>query len=239
MLSIRSTLSRPARPIIAGMLAAAPLQGLVAGAALCAIMLGASSAAAQATPGTVLPERNTAGNSAGTAAGTAAGSPERVVAATDIDLVEAPLVAGMLQDEALHRNRLGRIHRLRALAAQGNQRERLMQIDELERREIRRHEARVVRDRSMLSERSARGVEELVARGGTWRARGDDIAAARKRRIGLSGDDVLRRGAEADRGPDRSATRTTRPAGTRSPTRSPSGNSGSRGGSGGGGGGPR
>ncbi len=227
-------------------------QSLLAVAALTAMLLGAPSAGAQEAPGTPIVERSgadtgvdagavrSAPGTTGAAATTSTAQPRTT--ASDIDLSEAPLVAGMLEDEALHRDRIGRIRRLRQLAVEGNQRERLGQLDDLELQEVRRHEARAVRDRSLLSERSALAVDDFVKRGGLYRARGKDIAIARQRKFGSSGDDISRRRANADGSPERSATRATRAGTSGRSSGSASRGGSSRGGSSSGGtrsGGPR
>jgi hypothetical protein len=173
----------------------------VAGAALLVTLLGAAGASAQTTPGATTP---------------VGVDPS----ASGIDLAEAPEVATMIQDEATHRDRLARIRRLRELASQGNQRDRLAQLDDLERRERQRHEARVVRDRSLLSDRSARGVDDIVRRGGSFRAPGRDVSIARQRKFGTSDPAVTRRGnVGSERGPTR-ATRSS--SSSRTPARAPS-----------------
>ena len=69
-------------------------------------------------------------------------------------------------------------------------------------------------------------MDDIVRRGGTFRARGRDIAVARERKFGPQGN-AARRSAIANT-PDRPGQRTTRPGTTttpRSPSRSSSGGS--------------
>jgi hypothetical protein len=149
--------------------------------------------------------------------------------AGDIDLEDAPAARRALQDEARHVDRVARLKRLRELAA--NNPERLAQIDDLERRERTGHEARRLRNRGQLSERSARGVDDLARRGGTYRARGQDVSIARERRREVvsdadaaarrGGTQAERRGATPERSPPR-ATRPTPSSTPRPPSRSPS-----------------
>jgi len=68
-------------------------------------------------------------------------------------------------EEERHRDHLARIHRLRKLAEDKGQTERLAALDKLEGKENERYAAQVVRRKSALGERMHRGVEEHLKKG--------------------------------------------------------------------------
>lgn len=74
------------------------------------------------------------------------------------------LARRMLHEEALYRNRLARIARLRQLATEQGNEERLRAIDDLEARLHERHEAKVARTREQLGEHFG-PVQERLERG--------------------------------------------------------------------------
>ena len=114
----------------------------------------------------------------------------------DIDLAEADAVRRVLEDEARHRDRVARIRRLRDILSQRGDQVRLARLDDIERRERDRHDVHQRRERSGLSDRTVRGVDDILRRGGTFRAHARDIAVARERHRQLGVD---RDGADRDR----------------------------------------
>jgi hypothetical protein len=135
---------------------------------------------------------------------------------SDVSPEELPNVRRAIDDEALHRDRIGRIHRLRELAAQSGDRSRLAQLDELERREVQLRDTRRVRSRAMLSDDTWRRTQDFFSRGGVMRARVANHQAMRER------------AAQAGT-PQRQGTRGTSPSRPSAP-RSSSGSSSSHGG---------
>src|SRR5262245_49148438 len=151
-----------------------PRGALILGAALCGLLV-APRAAAQAAP----PARST------DAARTTPATPrtEDVLARSgdaegEVDPEDVPAVRQMLDDEAQHRSRLARIHRLRDLATEAHQRERLAQLDDLERRELDHHAARRMLSQGQMSERSFRTAQGLQSRGGVFHLRRREAAAS-------------------------------------------------------------
>jgi hypothetical protein len=185
---------------------------ILGGACLCASLLTADSAVAQ-TPDATTPVESTASRRDSSV--DAAPTP-------DIDMAEAPAVRRVLEDEARHRDRVARITRLRDIYSRRDDRARLARLDDIERRELERHEARQVRERRDLSERTRRGVDDIVRRGGRFHANARDIAVARQsmrradRRDGLD-----RRDERRDERRDRRSPRTTdsRPNAPASPSK--------------------
>ena len=170
---------------------------LLGGALLCAHLLAAESLAAQ-TPAT---------SSMDTSAGRADTPIEAVQTPDpDIDPGEAPAARRVLQDEANHRDRVARVARLREILSQRGDRVRLARLDDIERREVDRHDAHQRRERERLSERTVRGLDEVVRRGGTFRASARDIAVARQRAFGVDREraqrDPTRRDESADVAPE-------------------------------------
>jgi hypothetical protein len=102
-------------------------------------------------------------------------------ALTDLSSDDLPIARQMIDDEAQHRDRLARLRRLRELAVEAGDRERLQQLDDLERRQLGLHEARRLRSRSNLSERGRASTDDFLRRGGTMRARVASRQAERER----------------------------------------------------------
>jgi hypothetical protein len=182
---------------------------LLGGACLCASLLTAGSALAQTpeTTSTIDPSASRRD------------IPVDAAPTPDIELAEAPAARRILEDEARHRDRVARLGRLREIYRQRDDRARLARLDDIERRELDRHEARQLRERRGLSERTVRGLDDIVRRGGRFQVHARDIAVARERMRGVDRRDLDRR--EADRtGRDLRASR--RPADTarRPPTHS-------------------
>jgi hypothetical protein len=184
-----------------------PLQG---GAWLCASLLMAGSAVAQ-TPGTTNTVETTE-----TVGSTNESRRDLVDAAPtpDIDLAEADTARRILEDEARHRDRSARIARLREILSQRGDRERLARLDDIERRERDRHEVHQRRVRDGVSDRTARGVDDIVRRGGTFRAHARDIAVARQRVYGVDRERADRDSRRTQSSPD-----VTRRSPARAPTR--------------------
>jgi hypothetical protein len=164
---------------------------LLGGAFLCANLLIADSAVAQ-TPGSP--------NTLDTPA-SRRDSPVNAAPTPNIDLGEADVVRRVLEDEARHRDRVARIGRLRDILSQRGDRVRLARLDDIERRELARHDVHQRRERNGLSDPTARGVDDIVRRGGTFRANARDLALARERqrRNGVDRDRADRDRADRDR----------------------------------------
>jgi hypothetical protein len=153
-----------------------PRGALILGAALCGLMV-APRAAAQAAP----PARST--DAPRTTTGPVTPRVEDVLARSgdaegEIDPEDVPAVRQLLDDEAQHRSRLARIHRLRDLATQEHQRERLAQLDDLERREMDHHAARRMLSQGQMSDRSFRTAEGMRSRGGVFHVQRREAAAS-------------------------------------------------------------
>jgi hypothetical protein len=156
------------------------------------------------------------------------------VSPIDADGEEALRVRRLVEDEATHRDRLARIERLRELARETNRRERLAQLDDLERREVRAHEARRLRERNLLSDGARRDIDAFERRGGVLRIQDrtpfsderrvqkirrdrDESETARRSEAARRSSDTARRSADTSR---RSAETARRSAdGTRRSTR--------------------
>ncbi|MBM3986245.1 MAG: hypothetical protein FJ296_11265 [Planctomycetes bacterium] len=119
---------------------------------LCGLLLLAAPAAAQDTRGTP------------------ADTGRAVTDLTDVPPEDLPRVERLVADEATHRDRTARIRRLRELAVERGDTERLRQLDELERRELQLHEDRLAQHRRTLSARSWQGTQDFLRRGGRMRA---------------------------------------------------------------------
>ena len=132
----------------------------------------------------------------------------------DLDEVspdELPAVRMLIDDEALHRDRLARIRRLRELAATSRDQERLARLDDLERREMQVHDARRTRARAQLSERSWERTENFVRQGGVMRVRTANQQAIRER--AAAHQSARERAAAADKArSSQSRSSSTRPA---------------------------
>jgi hypothetical protein len=137
----------------------------------------------------------------------------------DVSPDELPAVRSLVSDEALHRDRLARIRRLRELAAADRDQERLARLDDLERREMQQHDARRIRSRAELSERSWESTENFVRRGGVMRVRTANQQAQRER--AAAHQSARERAAAADK-----ASRSTQ--GTRSSSSRPASRPASR-----------
>jgi len=124
---------------------------------------------------------------------------------SDLPASDVAAARRTVEDEAQHRDRLGRIHRLRELYAAGGNRERLAQLDDLERREGQGHEARRIRNRAGLSEPGWQRTQDFISRGGVMRARMANHPIQRERTAAMK--DSRERGAQASR-----PTRASRPA---------------------------
>jgi len=140
---------------------------------------------------------------------------------SDVSPEELPAVRRALDDESLHRDRLGRIRRLRELAAVSGNRTRLAQLDELERREVQLRDARRVRSRAALSDGTWRRTQDFMVRGGVARAR---VADQQARREQQAAQKQQRERAAAAGAPQRQASRNAAP----SRPSAPRGSSGSR-----------
>ena len=149
---------------------------------------------------------------------------------TDVTADELPAVQRMIEDEATHRDRLARIHRLRQLADASNDRERLSRLDDLERQENQGYEARRLRARSRLSDQDWTTTENLVRHGGKMRVRMADKQAARER--AAAHQSARERAAAADKA--RNSSRSASRSPSRSPTRAAPSRSGGSNSSGGG-----
>src|SRR5262245_9686126 len=90
---------------------------------------------------------------------------QRAPDVTDVSADELPAVRRVIEDEASHRDRLARIHRLRQLAEADGDRERLARLDDLERQEQQVYEARRVRARRQLPEQDRTTAEDRVRHG--------------------------------------------------------------------------
>jgi hypothetical protein len=110
-----------------------------------------------------------------------AGSEPAVTDLTDLPPEDLPRVERLVADEALHRDRVARIRRLRELAIEGNDTGRLAQLDDLERRELQLHEDRLAEGRRVLSARGWQGTQEFLRRGGRMRASMSDVDPQRMR----------------------------------------------------------
>lgn len=168
------------------------------------------------------------------AAQSTAPSTERpAVAESDLGQDDAVNVRRLVNEEALHRDRVARLARLRALAEQRGQPERLADLDRLDRLETDRFEARTLLARSHMSEHALRQTDDFVRRGGVLKLRranqSVDQDAQRTTRPGS--DSAAERGVT-----QRKAATKARPAPTPRATRS---GSSSRGGTGSGGRSPR
>jgi hypothetical protein len=141
----------------------------------------------------------------------------------DVSADELPAVQRVIEDEATHRDRLARIHRLRQLAESTNDRERLARLDDLERQEGQQYEARRVRSRARLSEQDWNTAENLVRHGGKMRVRMADKQAERER--AAAHQSARERAAAADKA--RNASRSSSRSASRSPTRAAPARSGS------------
>lgn len=135
---------------------------------------------------------------------------------TDVPPEDLPRVERLVADEATHRDRVSRIRRLRELAAERNDVERLAQLDELERIELLRHEERLAESRRELSPRSWQGTQDFLRRGGRMRA---TLAGVDPQRERIHNQKVQReREASQDHRQQRRAS-SSQPA--RSPSRAP------------------
>ena len=148
--------------------------------------------------------------------------PQRAPDVPDVSADELPAVQRVIEDEAAHRDRLARIHRLRELAQADGNRERLARLDDLEREEQQVYEARRLRARESLSEQDWNTAENLVRQGGRMRVRRADAAQqAQRERAAAHNKTARERAAEADK--SRQAQRSS----SRSPTRAAPSRSGS------------
>ncbi len=100
---------------------------------------------------------------------------------SDLPAEDLPRVQRVVADEIEHRDRVARIRRLRELAAERNDAQRLARLDELERREVQVHENNLERSRRVLSTRGWRGTQDFLRRGGQLRARTAGVAPERER----------------------------------------------------------
>ncbi len=141
------------------------------------------------------------------------GAAEPEAIPTEISADDLPAARRLVEDEAEHRDRLARIRRLRELAIEGGDRERLAQLDDLERRQISLHEARRLRDRSALSERGRASTDDFLRRGGRMRARVPSRQLERERADNTKAQ--RRRQAQADKATPRAPSRPS--GGGRSP----------------------
>jgi len=137
---------------------------------------------------------------------------------SDVSSEELPAVRQAVTDESLHRDRLARIKRLRELAADGRDRARMDQLDELERREGQLHDAARIRSHAAVSDATWARIEKFLQSGGVARARAAnaDQQAERERLANHQAErERAARAGSAQRQPTRSAA-PSRPAGTRS-----------------------
>ncbi|HEX5010911.1 MAG TPA: hypothetical protein VFY71_10960 [Planctomycetota bacterium] len=171
---------------------------------LATLLLGAGATHAQ-DPGDVAARRRAAAAEA---------DQQRAPDVTDVSPDDLPAVQRVIEDEAAHRDRLARIHRLRELAQADGDRQRLARLDDLEREEQQVYQARRLRARERLSEQDWNTAEDLVRRGGRMRVRMADNQAARER--AAAHKSARERAAEADK--SRNAQRSS----SRSPSRAPS-----------------
>jgi hypothetical protein len=144
---------------------------------------------------------------------------------SDLSADDLPAARQLIEDEAVHRDRLARIHRLRQLAEESGDRERLDRLDDLERRQLGLHEARRRLAHAQLSDHGRATADDFVRRGGLWRARVATHQAERKRdaaqqhkieRERAANQDAQRR-RQAGSPPPRGMSRSSRPSGGRSP----------------------
>ncbi len=135
---------------------------------------------------------------------------------TDLPPEDLPRVERLVADEATHRDRVARIRRLRELAIERNDTGRLVQLDDLERRELQLHENRLAEGRRVLSARGWQGTQDFLRRGGRMRARMSDLSPERQR--AQNQQNQLKREASQQHQQRRSSA--SQPA--RSPSRTPS-----------------
>ena len=175
------------------------MQRLITATSLGALMLLAGVASAQDTPTRTQQERR------------------EQAATSDISPDDMPAARRLIEEEAQHRDRVARIRRLRQLAQESGDRERLQQLDDLERRQVSLHDARRVRDRASMSDRGRASTDDFLRRGGTMRAR---VAAKQTERERAAMHKEAREKAaakqqrrEAAAKPDRSPSRSPRSSG--------------------------
>ena len=142
---------------------------------------------------------------------------------SDVSTEELPAVRRALDDESLHRDRIGRIHRLRELAAVSGDRARLAQLDDLERREVQLRDTRRVRSRAALSDGTWRRTQDFMTRGGVARAR---VADQQARREQQAVHQQRRENAAQAGAPQRQATRSAAPSRSSAPRSSSGSHSG-------------
>jgi len=142
----------------------------------------------------------------------------------DLSDTDLPAARQLVEDEAQHRDRLARIRRLRTLAEESGDLERLARLDDLEHRQNDLHEARRLRARAALSERGRATADDFVRRGGTWHARVENHQAKRERaavhqarRERAAQSDQSSGRSRSGSTPPRGVSRSSRPSGGRSP----------------------
>lgn len=101
----------------------------------------------------------------------AAALPPPMVLDANASAEDAPLIRSMIRDEAVHRDRVARIGRLRELATARGQHDRLLLLDRLEDGERQRHEARALMSRTQLSEPGFLATDSFLRQGGIMRLR--------------------------------------------------------------------
>jgi hypothetical protein len=153
----------------------------------------------------------------------AAALPPRAVLEADASAEDAPIIRSMIQDEAVHRGRVARIQRLRALATTQGRRDLLGGLDRLQGVERQRHEARALMARTQLSEPGFVATESFMRQGGIMRLR---HAQARANGREVRGADAGARLHPQQRAGARMLESTTRGAGARAAPANGTGRSG-------------
>lgn len=101
-------------------------------------------------------------------------------AGLDPKSAEARVLRRVMREEAKHRTRLAKINRLRELATEQGNEERLAALDKLEAKMVERHEANVARAKSEIGKDKSAALEERLNKGrGKGRGRGKSGDKAR------------------------------------------------------------
>jgi len=93
------------------------------------------------------------------------------VAESELDAGDAASMRMLVSEEAVHRNHLARLARLRSLAERNGHRERLAEIDRLETLETQRYQARTLDARTHMSEQALAQADDFMRRGGVLKMR--------------------------------------------------------------------